>query len=371
MVGRIQDEPAIQSIATYAAWRILAPPQIRRWYYNNNNNNHQRRPMEDPPREDEVVLGLIPWMLQILKLCLMGTILLLASGASYAIFYRAVMPSRYATVSLYFDYSPPVDMGIVPSSRPLFKLPKHQTPKLSQNVVPTASVDLFAKHVAWEPFHQTVAPPLLTHKRLLSARQAYYIEMLLFLPESIHNREAGLFGVVTDLQSSNQTTLARSTRWTQLPHESSWISFTRKLLCLPAFLLGALTEFRTIELAAFRHYVESRDFPLVGAREESFEPDCDLDIDFGLGGVGHDEAERIHERRDQEGEHEPRFEDWHDVDDDQSPPAMDRDVPIVPDDSPLSSSPRDHHDNVRANSEDDWEDIFYPATDREEVISIN
>jgi len=215
--------------------------------------------MEEP--RDELVMGLIPWILQILKLFLLGTILLLASGASYAIFYRAVMPSRYATVALYFDYSPPVDMGVVPSTRPLFKLPKYP-PKT--HVVPTASVDLFAKHVAWDAFHQAVAPPLLTQNRLLSPRQGYYIEMLLFLPESMHNREAGLFGVVTDLQSSNQTTLARSTRWTQLPHESGWISFTRKLLCLPAFLVGALTEFRTIQLDALRHFVESRDFPLVG-----------------------------------------------------------------------------------------------------------
>lgn len=208
----------------------------------------------------EQVLGLIPWLLRVLKLWLFGTLLLLASGASYAVFYQAVMPSRYATVPLYFDYSPPIDTGLISSSRPLFKLPK-QPPKT--HVVPTAVVDLFARHVAWDAFHEAVAPPLLTRKHLLSPRQAYYIELLLFLPESIHNRNAGLFGVVADLQSSNHTTLARSTRWTQLPHESGWISFTRKLLCLPAFLIGALSEFRTIELAAFRHYVESQDFPLV------------------------------------------------------------------------------------------------------------
>ena len=206
-------------------------------------------------------MGLIPWLLQMLKFLLLGSLLLLASGASYAVFYQAIMPPRHATVPLHFDYSPPVETGIMKVSKPIFG--RGKLPATDSSVVPTAMVDLFAKHVAWQAFHQAVSAPLLTQKRLLHARQAYYIELLLFLPESVNNRDTGLFGVVTDLQSSNTTTLARSTRWTQLPHESSWISFSRKLICLPAFWIGALTEFRTIEVAAFRHFVESREFPLV------------------------------------------------------------------------------------------------------------
>jgi len=102
------------------------------------------------------------------------------------------------------------------------------------------------------------------------------------------------------------------------------------------------------------------------------EPDCELDFDFTLGGGCHDEPTRMHEqqeRDDEEKEQEPRFEDWHSVYE-QSPLGTDRNVHVVPD-SPLSSPLRDHFDNARANSEDDWEDIFYPATDREQIISIN
>ena len=94
------------------------------------------------------------------------------------------------------------------------------------------------------------------------------------------------------------------------------------------------------------------------------EPDCDLDLDFSLGGIYHDQADGMRERREwnREDEQEPRFEDWHDLDE-QSPPVVDRSVPVVPD-SPQSSPRRDHHDGARrANSEEDWEDIFYPATD--------
>lgn len=250
------EESAMQSIVTHAAWRILAPRQFQR-----------RRFYNDPPPAEiarEQVMGLIPWLLQVLKYLLCGSVLLIVSATSYGLFYQAIMPSRYATVLLHFDYSPLVDTSLVVASH---LHGTHRRPRLSQSaahLVPTAAVDLFAKHVAWQAFHEAVAPPLITTNRLLSARQAYYIEILLFLPESIHNRDAGLFGVVTGLESSNHTVLARSTRWTQLPHESAWISVARKLICLPAFLVGALVEFRTIEVAAFRHYVESRDFPLVG-----------------------------------------------------------------------------------------------------------
>ena len=251
------EESAVQSIVTHAAWRILAPQRFRRRFYSGHRT-------ASPPVEmaREQVLGLIPWFLKILKFLLFGTILLLVSGASYAVFYQAVMPSRHATVPLHFDYSHPAENGLVLAPKAMFRRFRHIPPEAQ--AVPISTVDLFAKHVAWEAYHPAVAPPLITGKRLLSSKQAYYIEMLLYLPESIHNREAGLFGVVTDLQSSNHTTLARSTRWTQLPHESAWISVVRKLICLPAFLIGALTEFRTIELVAFRHFTESRDFPLVG-----------------------------------------------------------------------------------------------------------
>lgn len=251
-------ESAVRSIVRHAAWQILAPRQFRQRFY----NQHPHHP-PPPPVEyaREKVIGLIPWLLQMLKFILLGSLLLLASGASYAVFYQAVMPPRHATVPLHFDYSPPIETEVIIATRPIFLRAK---PSGSNPfVVPTAAVDLFAKHVAWEAIHEAVAPRLLTQKRLLHSRQAYYIELLLFLPESANNRDAGLFGVVTDLRSSNATTLARSTRWTQLTHESTWISISRKLVCLPAFWIGALTEFRTIEVAAFRHFVESRDLPLV------------------------------------------------------------------------------------------------------------
>lgn len=92
------------------------------------------------------------------------------------------------------------------------------------------------------------------------------------------------------------------------------------------------------------------------------EPDCELDLDSSLGD-DYREADEMHQQerdREEEEEPEPCFEDWQDVDE-PTPPVVGRRAPIVPD-SPLSAVRDCHESNDEpASSEDDWEDIFYPA----------
>lgn len=83
------------------------------------------------------------------------------------------------------------------------------------------------------------------------------------------------------------------------------------------------------------------------------EPECELDMDFDLGGgFGADDntGERDQTNHPQAEEQEPRFEDYQE--DYQPPPHANRGIP---------HPPRDHASVSRENSEDEWENIYYSA----------
>ena len=259
----------VRSLVTHAAWRMLAPRQFQQRFY--DRRSAYMPPPPPPPVATAVTMGFIPWLLQTIKLVLGAVALLSLSMASYGILYQLAMPARYAAVPLYFDYAP--DRG-------------------GNNYSPSATIDLWAHphYVAWEAVHEAVAPPVRTTTRLLTARQAYYLEVALLLPES--PASTGLLGVRTELatslscviqSSSNDTSgtyfttndthptstnatqstlLAHSTRWTPLPHVSRWIRTTFQIVCLPAYWVGALAEVQTVVVVPFRHFVEARHWPL-------------------------------------------------------------------------------------------------------------
>ena len=95
------------------------------------------------------------------------------------------------------------------------------------------------------------------------------------------------------------------------------------------------------------------------------EPECELDMDFSLGGGLSPDDNECGRRNDlqPEGTEEPRFEDWQDHFETPPPQPSDsqqeRSAPI-PDTAP--SAQRSCYS--RENSEDDWEDIFYSASEQ-------
>lgn len=158
--------------------------------------------------------------------------------------------------------------------------------------IPTASVDLLAVHNEWQAYFDDIVPTTKTQKQQSSssllAKQAYFIEIALHLPESPVNQNAGMFGVVAELYSASSTTpvssssgmepttgtgssqdddlltkLAVSRRSYRFPYQSPWLSVVAKVLCLIPLLLGAIPESRTVAGQAFRHYIESSEHPLV------------------------------------------------------------------------------------------------------------
>ena len=230
--------------------------------------------------------GLFPFLGQLFKLIFMGGSLFALSVGSYAVFYHSIMPATIATEELFFDYSSGLHgssshgRGVdhqatsasswssptsaeVATRRNMF----HSGFFSSRNreppeTVPWAHVDLFARHTAWEAFEETVLPEPKCTERLLNPKGSYYFETILILPQSTYNFQSGMFGVVTELYSSNETQLAMSRRSVRMPHSSSWISTIRKCFLLIPLLIGALEETHTVTIPAFRHFIESPELPV-------------------------------------------------------------------------------------------------------------
>ena len=123
--------------------------------------------------------------------------------------------------------------------------------------------------MAWgETIHADLIPPTVTKDRILQPKQQYYIEVHVTLPESQHNQQMGMFGLAVDLishsdQNGTSVLLASSVRPSRLPYESAWLQVVRKMVWIVPFVLGGAEESRVVRIQAFRHIVESQDYPLV------------------------------------------------------------------------------------------------------------
>jgi len=212
-------------------------------------------PASQYQRLQDAFHGLIPWLQKILYLSFISIILLCTSIVSYGLFYYAAMPSTYASQHLYFDYT----CGSVGCH----DAPNNDMTCTSHTCTPMAMVDLFSDHAPWDAIHPDVSFPLpISHDRVLVARQPYYLEVVLHLPESDTNRNVGMFAVQVELQTSNKTVLASSIRSARLPHESNWVGVIRKTITILPLLLGTTTERRVVILPSYRRFVETLEAPL-------------------------------------------------------------------------------------------------------------
>lgn len=246
-VGRL----AVHAIGMAADTAIIRMHRLEGGTHNHLDGVHEVQ---------ETFIGLIPWIQRIFSLLCVANLLLSLSMAEYGLFYIVVMPGNYATEQLYFDYTCRTGSTLCDANG-VCSAPRREIN--TRSCSPVSTMDLFMRHAQWEGFHDDVLPQPLASKRVLKTRKPYFIEIVLNMPESEANSQAGMFGVAVELQSSNGTTLASSIRSARLPHESPWVGVVRKVAWLPGLLVGALTESRTLVIPSFRHYIESPDNPLV------------------------------------------------------------------------------------------------------------
>ena len=179
--------------------------------------NQAPRPTPEPVSEPEgFFIGIVPLIQKALIIAATATTLLISSIGTYWIFYCLVMPGPYATKPLYFDYS-----GV--AKHPALECTNEQAESHEIHPgAPWAVVDLFSKHIQWEPFQPDVIPKPIADERLLNEGGSYYLEVSLSLPESELNRRNGMFGVLVELQSTQGERVASSIRAARLPHETIW-----------------------------------------------------------------------------------------------------------------------------------------------------
>ena len=250
----VMNGEAIRRLAFHAASSALNRMQYQ--YQGFAQYPHQER----LHNAQENFVGILPVLRQLIYYMFVGTILLMTSMATYALFYLVAMPTLAATEPLYFDYACKNTLDGLANACP------NETTNCEyrHSCSPTAIVDIFAKATPWEALHPDVVPDARSKTRILTLRKHYFLDVVLQLPETTTNQQIGMFAIEVELQSKNHVPLARSHRSSRLPHESGWISVVRKSICLVPLLVGALSESRTVIIPSFRHFVESANHPLVG-----------------------------------------------------------------------------------------------------------
>ena len=266
----------IRRLLALAATHALARAQDHRIPHNDvpeyNERNH-----DNNTAVTDTFVGIIPIVRRIFFVYACGIALLTSSATIYGLFYLAVMPSHQVAETLFFDYTglanhpAPVCVDGDFGEESALSSPYRPSPE-QLRAAPWAAVDLFAKHTSWEALESVVVPaPVVKGAHgLLKAGKSHYIEVALALPESEINLMTGMFGVYVELQSSNGTRLALSSRTARLPHESRVVALIRKVFLLIPLLIGALQETKTVVVPSFRHLVESSEQPLVSHTIEFF-----------------------------------------------------------------------------------------------------
>jgi hypothetical protein len=310
------------ALSQYRQSQLLLPEHSYYYYPDHYQDGHR------PPSYDATAThskGFLEWLVHIVYWLMQLLCLLLLSGLSYGIFYERSMPAPHVVKELHFDYTvmarhnPTTTMTMevtndaansadamrrVDSYNPyaifIPSFQHHRRDTTNPLLLPTATatVDLWARHDgSWNALQESVVGLPVSTNTKLTPNQAYSMEIILHLPESNANKNAGMFGVITDLYANTkeETTtkesdttsstpskkqgdykqrrnskassltpllLANSRRSGRFPHQSGWIAVISKMLCIVPLLLGAWQETRTVRILAFRHYTEQALHPL-------------------------------------------------------------------------------------------------------------
>lgn len=261
-------------------------------YSENENSSHQRfnsKIMDIDGQPYSTIKEIVPRIKQTLYIILSLLILLAISSCTYCTFYYFYIPPNYASVPIYFDYNK--NSQGYSSNEEVFQDRtcnssgrKFSIPNCKENDIdkqsnklkppPTAIIDLFAGHTQWQAIVPDVEPvpkskildtevsTMSQKARILQSKQQYFFDILLTLPESDINRDLGMFTVEVDLRSNDGVLLATASRSSMLPYESSFLSFAKQTFLMIPYLLGAISQTRTVSLKCFDRFTESFEYPL-------------------------------------------------------------------------------------------------------------
>jgi hypothetical protein len=261
--------------------------------YNENENSDSERLRYNLTGKDgksySAIKEIVPRIKQTLYIVLSCILLFIFSSCTYCTFYCFYIPPNYVSVPIHFNYnkkipthcSNPEIIGNPINNNPERKFSVHnckenelKKERKKLKLPPTAIIDLFAGHTQWQAIFPDVVPlpkaksldtevSIMSQKaRLLQPKQEYFFDVVLTLPESDTNRKLGMFTVEVELKANDERMLATVSRSSMLPYESSFLSFARQFFFIIPYLVGALSQARTVSLKCFDRFTESFEYPL-------------------------------------------------------------------------------------------------------------
>ena len=210
---------------------------------------------------DFITFSLVPLLLYTAKLCALLVLLLLMSISSYGFVWRQIMGGlEVREFPVFFDYDGDFPRGLVDmhSSKQAPWLYESEIPSSLSNYRNDSALDERPENDSCSRNQAYDGAVFEGEERnsVLEPDSKYFFELSLTLPESLVNRDIGVFMISVELQSRERSVLARSRQHSMLPYESSLVSTVRKVTLLAPLISGLLSETRTVHLICFDSYVE-------------------------------------------------------------------------------------------------------------------
>lgn len=216
---------------------------------------------------------ILPFIIWIIKACLILFSILVLSIGTYAIIWNLIMQGLdVKSRPIFFDYNH--DESIMPTGIVDMRSTK-SAPWVHACVESTSSnsnahnvcinydnnmMSYTNKAVAGDSNKVIDEKDVSSNQdSILTSGQRYFFELSLTLPESEINKQLGVFMVNVHLKSADRTLLATSKQHSMLPYESTLVSLFRKTMLILPLASGLLSETRTITLLSFDHYIDANN----------------------------------------------------------------------------------------------------------------
>ena len=236
---------------------------------------HQQHVPPMAPRLDEQLRyfffsNILPFIIWIIKACLLLLLIFVLSIATYGLIWSSIMSGlNVKSHPVFFDYSHnnneqevavTMPTGIV-DMRSIKSAPWMHACEMrgeTNDIIPTASEHECINNNANIMSYYT-AGEKASSDSILAPGQRYFFELTLTLPESEINKQLGVFMVNVDLRSTDRTLLASSKQSSMLPFESTIVSLFRKTMLILPLASGLISETRSITLLCFDHYIDTNN----------------------------------------------------------------------------------------------------------------
>ena len=264
-------EQAAERAATDRARRAVQTAFRIRYEEEEPFDDNQRRHEPLPNFGEQVryffYSTILPFIIWIIKACLILFSILILSIGTYAIIWNVIMQGLdVKSRPIFFDYNHDesimptgiVDMRSTKSAPWVHACVESTSSNNNGDVCANGDISKMSTN-HYKDTDKNEKDVSYSEDSILTSGQRYFFELSLTLPESEINKQLGVFMVNVHLKSSDRTLLATSKQHSMLPYESTLVSLFRKTMLILPLASGLLSETRTITLLSFDHYIDANN----------------------------------------------------------------------------------------------------------------